>query len=88
MTSWAMIHPRLVLVFAVLVGVQARADKLDAEVTKKIPLDETWAVQEFDGPGHFYWTWNSDGTLCLRLHEETGDCDDTGFTLFKSAVSQ
>ena len=53
MTSWAMIHPRLVLVFAVLEGVQARADNLDAEVTKKILLDETWEVQEFDGPGHF-----------------------------------
>lgn len=71
-------HSRLFLFLAILVGFQARADNLDTDSTKKVLLDKTWAVEEFDGPGHYYWAWNSDGTVCLRLHDETGDCDDTG----------
>ena len=78
MANWAMAHSRLVSVSALLLGLQASADKFDAGATKKIFLDKTWAVEEFDGPGHFYWTRNSNGTLCLRLHDGTGNCDDTG----------
>ena len=83
MTNWVIVHLRLVFLFALLVGFQARADNLDADSTKKVVLDKTWTVEEFDGPGNFYWTWNSDGTLCLRLHGETGNCDDTGHWTMK-----
>ena len=30
------------------------------------------------GPGENYWEWKADGSVCLRLFEKTGSCDDVG----------
>ena len=39
-------------------------------------MDRTWEAK--DGTTTSYWTWNSDGAVCLRLNDKTGTCADTG----------
>ena len=74
----------LAIVFELGAGQPADAQKaaraLDAAEVRSVAMDRTWEAK----PGGRratttqYWTWNSDGSVCLRLNEKTGNCADTG----------
>ncbi len=73
-------HWTIVLTFlAALALAPAAAQMLDADSTKKLVVGETWVQPSMAGPGNSYWSWNVDGTLCVRLFDSTQNtCDDTG----------
>ncbi len=51
---------------------------LDAKAAKGLTADRMWQIKKPRGPGHDYWSWKSDGSVCVRLGEKTGKCADTG----------
>jgi hypothetical protein len=54
------------------------ADTLDTDSAKQV-LDRTWVQNRSAGPGAHYWTWKSDGTVCVRLYDaRQPNCDDVG----------
>lgn len=55
-----------------------KAATLDANAVKTLTANRVWQVKRPRGPGYDYWSWNSDGSVCLRLGEKTGKCADTG----------
>ena len=55
----------------------AAADTLDAKALSGVVSGHTWQEKNIAGAGYLYWTWNSDGSVCLR-QEPTGSCMDTG----------
>jgi hypothetical protein len=55
-----------------------RATALDAKAVKTLVANRVWQVTRPRGPGYDYWSWNSDGSVCLRLGEKSGKCADTG----------
>ena len=57
------------------VGSVAAAQELDGSAVEKLALQGIWAAEE-DAYG--YWSWNEDGSVCLRLYEPSGDCADAG----------
>lgn len=65
-----------VLLFSLSAAQQAAAQNLDADMAKKVMLDKTWARKNVGGQKSF-WSWSSDGTVCIRLFERSGKCDDT-----------
>jgi hypothetical protein len=56
----------------------AKAVTLDADAAKGVTSDRVWQVKKPRGPGHDFWSWKSDGSVCVRLGENTGKCADTG----------
>jgi len=56
-------------------GFGAAAEELNGSAVQDLALQGTWAAEE-DGYG--YWSWNEDGSVCVRLHDPSGDCADTG----------
>ena len=51
---------------------------LDAKAAKGLISDRTWQANKIAASGYNYWSWKSDGSVCLRLESKTGKCDDTG----------
>lgn len=66
------------VIFSLGVGQQAAAETLDSEMTKKLLSDQTWVRKAYAGGRDSYWSWKSDGTVCVRLFGRKGKCDDTG----------
>lgn len=66
------------LVVVPLVTMPAAAQTLDTDGAKKLVVGQTWAESKPEGYGKNYWSWKKDGTLCIRLWEPNGKCDDTG----------
>ena len=56
-------------------GPVAATQELDGNALEDLALQGTWASVEDDWG---YWSWNEDGSVCLRLHDPVGDCADTG----------
>lgn len=56
----------------------ARGRVLDAKATKSLVSNHMWQTPIIGGPGHYFWFWKSDGTVCLRQNEKAGKCLDTG----------
>ena len=56
----------------------AQGKVLDAEAAKSLISGRMWQAPIIGGPGHYYWSWKSDGSVCLRQNETTGKCLDTG----------
>jgi hypothetical protein len=56
-------------------GSIAEAQELDGGAVEDLALQATWDAED-DSYG--YWDWNEDGSVCLRLHEPTGECADRG----------
>jgi hypothetical protein len=54
------------------------AATLDAKAARDLISGHMWQQKRIAGPGYIYWSWKSDGTVCLRLDEKTGSCADTG----------
>ena len=55
----------------------ASAEALDAAAVGKLVSGSTWQQKGWSGPTYIYWTWNPDGSVCLR-DEKAGSCIDTG----------
>jgi len=73
--------PRLALAMLVLALTSAAAgaaETLDAGAAKALIVNRTWQQQQAHGPGKVYWTWKSDGSVCLRTDGPKGKCMDTG----------
>ena len=66
------------LVLALAQAMQVAAETLDADAARKLTADRTWRQKPFSGPGYNYWSWKSDGSVCLRLEEKRGKCADSG----------
>lgn len=56
----------------------AAAAALDSKATSSLLAGHTWQLKKPRGPGNDYWSWSTDGSVCLRLGESTGKCADTG----------
>ena len=56
----------------------AAPEPLDAGAAKALIVNRTWEQQAAHGPGKVYWTWKSDGSVCLRTDGPKGKCMDTG----------
>lgn len=54
------------------------AATLDAKAAKNLISDRIWQQKNPHGPGLKYWSWKSDGSVCLRTDDKTGKCADTG----------
>jgi hypothetical protein len=65
----------LIFTIALFSGSVAAAQELDGSAVKDLALQGIWDAQE---RGYGYWSWNEDGSVCLRKNDPTGDCDDTG----------
>jgi hypothetical protein len=63
----------LLLVPATLVPVLAQA--LDGDALRVLALRGTWKAEH---PEYGFWTWDKNGTVCLRVGTQEGDCADTG----------
>ena len=74
MKGWAM----ALILLAPLAAAPAAAQTLDTDGAKKVLVGKTWAESKPEGDGKNYWSWKKDGTLCVRLWEPEGKCDDSG----------
>jgi hypothetical protein len=63
---------------AVLLPSQIAAATLDGKAAGRLLSGRDMASKNIGGEGFFYWTWNADGSVCMRLQEENGKCVDTG----------
>jgi len=64
--------------FALGTSFQAAADPLDSNAARSLISDHTWQQSSYSGPGFNYWSWKSDGSLCLRTEDKNSRCADTG----------
>jgi len=52
---------------------------VDADMVKALAVGHTWESKKLGGaPGYAWWSWQSNGSVCLRLNENMGKCDDSG----------
>ena len=70
--------PLMILLFAPCAGLQAAATTLDAKAANNLISDRVWRQQAAHGPGMIFWSWKSDGSVCLRTDEADTKCADTG----------
>lgn len=75
---WRIANAVLLISATCLPSSAIAAATLDAKAAKDLISDRTWQQKKFDSPGYNYWSWKSDGAICLRLNENTGKCSDTG----------
>jgi len=68
----------LISFFALCTGIQAAAATLDAEAAKSLISGRMWQQPQPHGTGQLYWSWNADGSVCLRTDGKTSKCADTG----------
>lgn len=54
------------------------AANLDAKAASSLISGRMWQQQAAHGPGKVYWSWKSDGSVCLRTDETSSKCADTG----------
>lgn len=62
--------------FVVCAAVPAETVTLDAKAAKSLISDHVWQMKH--GSGYVYWSWKSDGSVCLRAEAGEGQCADTG----------
>lgn len=55
--------------------VPALAQELDGEGVRRLALEGIWEAEHAE---YGFWSWNEDGTVCLRVGNKDGDCADTG----------
>lgn len=63
--------------FTLRACLQAAAATLDAKAAKRLISDRMRQQKAPHGPGLKYWSWKSDGSVCLRIEGKTGKCADT-----------
>lgn len=70
--------PSLILLFAMCAALPASAATLDAKAARSLVSDRMWQQKTTSGPNFRYWSWKSDGSVCLRARGKTDECGDTG----------
>ena len=65
----------LMLTLGLLANSPAEAQALNGTAVQRLALQGTWAAEDAE---FGYWSWGADNTVCFRLHNQTGDCADTG----------
>jgi hypothetical protein len=70
--------PLTISFFVMCAVLQAGAATLDAKAARGLLSDHMMASDDIAGSGYYYWSWNSDGTVCMRLKDKNGSCADTG----------
>jgi hypothetical protein len=51
---------------------------LDAVAVKALVSDRVWTTEAGSSGSVRYWAWKSDGSICYRIFQKDGKCDDTG----------
>ena len=74
---------RTLFTSATLAGVLAfsfavAADTLEGSAARNLLSGHTMVSKHLAGSNVSYWSWNTDGTVCLRLFDKKGQCSDTG----------
>ncbi len=70
----ALVYPLAILFLSPPVA----AGTLNADGVKKVLVGKIWAEKPLGAFSETYWEWKADGSVCLRLLENTGSCDDVG----------
>ena len=79
MKTWSRLPiPFLIVFFALGAGFQADAATIDAKAARTLISDRVWQQQRRTSSEYVYWSWKSDGSVCLRLEDKNSKCDDTG----------
>ena len=65
----------LVALCSVLPGFAAT---LDANAARNLVSDRVWQQKPSAGPNFRYWSWKSDGSVCIRTDDKADKCGDTG----------
>jgi len=68
----------LIPLFALCSRLQAAEEILDAKAAGSLTSERTWQQPQAHGTGQIYWSWKSDGSVCLRTEGTTGKCADSG----------
>jgi len=68
----------LISFFALCAGFQVAAATLDANAARNLISDRLWQQPQAHGSGQIYWSWKSDGSVCLRTEDKNSKCADTG----------
>lgn len=67
-----------ILLVTLLGATAAAAATLDAKATKSLVSDRVWQQKPSAGPNYRYWSWKSDGSICIRTDDKSAKCGDTG----------
>ncbi len=78
MKQWAIMLAFAYSLVTLFTVTPVAAEPLDADSVKKVLVDRIWVQKKRAGPGENYWEWKADGSVCLRLFDKTGSCDDAG----------
>lgn len=73
-----LLFPFLISFFTLCANLPAAAATLDAKAASSLISDHMWQQPQPHGNGQIYWSWKSDGSVCLRTDGKTGKCADTG----------
>jgi len=70
--------PFLIPFLTLCASLPAAAATLDAKAARSLISDRMWQQKAPAGPGYNYWSWKSDGSVCLRTDGKNSKCADTG----------
>lgn len=70
--------PLIVSLFSLCAGLQAAEATLNAKAARSMISNRTWQQPQAHGSGQIYWSWKSDGSVCLRTEDKNSKCADTG----------
>jgi len=77
-TTSQRIIPYLILPIALCPGLPTFAATLDANAARNLVTDRVWQQKPSAGPNYRYWSWKSDGSICIRTDDKADKCGDTG----------
>jgi hypothetical protein len=77
------IHLRAILLLVLMsfglgAGVHAAGVKLDAKALQSLLSNRLWRLKPASSADAYFWSWKSDGSVCVRFEEKNAKCDDTG----------
>jgi hypothetical protein len=69
----------LILPFLLLCATsQAAGQVLDTAAARSLLSNRLWLLKPASSPDPYFWSWKSDGSVCVRFEEKSAKCDDTG----------
>ena len=77
-TTLQRVFPYLFLPVALCAPLPAFAGIVDARVARDLVSDRVWQQKPSAGPNYRYWSWKSDGSICIRTDDKADKCGDTG----------
>ena len=51
---------------------------VDGKTVKAVASGHKWESKKVAIGGYAYWEWKSDGSVCMRHEDKSGNCMDTG----------